>query len=69
MSPLHATCEMDFTNASPVALIFGLRPQSGAAQWVSREVYCIEPRLPVLEHTGVFGNLCQRPVDAAIVTK
>lgn len=32
------------------------------AQWVSREEFSFEPRMPVVEFTDIFGNLCQRVV-------
>ena len=39
-----------------------LRPRSGPAQWIFHEEYGINPRLPVMEYTESFGNLCQRVV-------
>jgi transglutaminase-like putative cysteine protease len=39
-----------------------LRPRSGEGQWVANETYELEPRVPVLEYTDGFGNLCQRLV-------
>ena len=62
MSLLCATCEIDFSSAVDVPVILMLRPRSGMAQWVCCEEYSIEPRLAVIEHTDMFGNLCQRAV-------
>jgi transglutaminase-like putative cysteine protease len=62
MSLLRATCEIDFSSAVDVPVILMLRPRSGVAQWVFREEYSIEPRRAVIEHTDMFGNLCQRTV-------
>lgn len=41
-------------------LILMLRPRSGAHQWVSKQVYTVSPSVSVVEHTDIFGNLCQR---------
>lgn len=43
-------------------LIMMLRPRSGAHQWVSKQEYVVSPGVPVVEHTDIFGNLCQRMV-------
>ncbi|WP_025615351.1 transglutaminase domain-containing protein [Cellulophaga baltica] len=44
----------------PTPFILMLRPRSNAAQWVEREEYKISPMIPVVEHTDIAGNLCQR---------
>lgn len=59
---LNASCSIDFEANAPVAAILMLRPRSGWGQWVSREEYELTPRLPVIEYTDAFGNLCQRVV-------
>ena len=59
---LVATCEIVFQTNSFVPAILMLRPRSGWGQWVSREEYSIQPRMPVIEFTDIFGNLCQRVV-------
>ena len=41
-------------------MILMLRPCSGIGQWVTRVDYALEPRVPVVEYTDDFGNLCQR---------
>ena len=50
-------------DATPLILM--LRPRSGIQQWVSRESYSLEPSVPVVEYTDIFGNLCQRLVAPA----
>jgi transglutaminase-like putative cysteine protease len=62
MSLITATCEIDFDAKVPVPTILMLRPRSGPAQWIFHEEYGINPRLPVIEYTDIFGNLCQRVV-------
>jgi transglutaminase-like putative cysteine protease len=62
MSLLTAACEIDFDAKVPVPTILMLRPRSGPAQWIFHEEYGITPRLPVIEYTDIFGNLCQRVV-------
>lgn len=59
---LNASCQIDLSASAPTPAIFMLRPRSGAGQWVSREEYDFEPRVPVIEFTDIFGNLCQRAV-------
>jgi transglutaminase-like putative cysteine protease len=43
-------------------MILMLRPRSGYGQWISREAYDLDPAVPVVEYTDVYGNLCQRLV-------
>ncbi|WP_332454910.1 transglutaminase family protein [Oleiphilus messinensis] len=57
---LRATCELHFEIALPTPFILMLRPRSGAHQWIAREAYRLEPMVPVVEFTDVYGNLCQR---------
>ena len=61
---LDASCEIAFQTDVSVAAILMLRPRSGWGQWVSREDYAFQPRVPVVEFTDIFGNLCQRVVIA-----
>jgi transglutaminase-like putative cysteine protease len=69
MSLLTATCEIDFSAEAPIPAILMLRPRSGPAQWIFHEEYSITPRVPVIEYTDIFGNLCQRVVIPAGPTK
>ncbi len=62
ISILNVSCEIDFTTQTPVPAILMLRPRSGAAQWIASERYQFEPRVPIVEYTDMFGNLCQRTV-------
>lgn len=62
---LDAACQLDYQTQAEVPAIFMLRPRSGSAQWVMREEFHIEPQVPVVEFTDVFGNLCQRIVMPA----
>ncbi len=59
---LHATSELIFEVSTPVPLILMLRPRSGHGQWVTQELYELEPGIPVVEYTDGYGNLCQRLV-------
>jgi transglutaminase-like putative cysteine protease len=59
---LDASCELDYQSAEEVPAIFMLRPRSGWAQWIMREEFEIQPQVPVVEFTDVYGNLCQRIV-------
>ena len=59
---LEASCEIVFQTDVFVPAILMLRPRSGWGQWVSREEYAFQPRVPVIEFTDIFGNLCQRVV-------
>jgi transglutaminase-like putative cysteine protease len=62
---LNAFCAIDFASAAPIPAILMLRPRSGWGQWVCAERYDFEPRVPVVEYTDMFGNLCQRTVIPA----
>ncbi|GAB1261809.1 transglutaminase-like domain-containing protein [Aurantivibrio plasticivorans] len=57
---LKTTCDFEFTIEQPTPFVLMLRPRSGAHQWVIREVYQLIPRVPVIEFTDGYGNLCQR---------
>lgn len=59
---LEASCKIIFQTDEFVPAILMLRPRSGWGQWVSREEYAFKPRVPVIEFTDIFGNLCQRVV-------
>ena len=59
---LDASCEIIFQTHAFVPAVLMLRPRSGWGQWVSREEYALQPRVPVVEFTDIFGNLCQRVV-------
>lgn len=59
---LNASCEIILQTDEFVPAILMLRPRSGWGQWVSREEYAFQPRVPVNEFTDIFGNLCQRVV-------
>jgi transglutaminase-like putative cysteine protease len=62
---LDATCHIDYTTTEEVPAIFMLRPRSGWAQWIMKEEFHIQPQVPVVEFTDVYGNLCQRIVIPA----
>lgn len=62
---LDATCQLDYQTTEEVPVIFMLRPRSGWAQWIMREEFHIQPQVPVVEFTDVYGNLCQRTVMPA----
>jgi transglutaminase-like putative cysteine protease len=57
---LNAGCELLFEANAPTPVILMLRPRSGLGQWVVREEYLLEPRVPLSEYTDGYGNLCQR---------
>jgi transglutaminase-like putative cysteine protease len=59
---LDATCQLDYQTAEDVPAVFMLRPRSGWAQWIMREEFYINPQVPVVEFTDVYGNLCQRTI-------
>ena len=59
---LKTQCELGFKIETPTPFVFMLRPRSGAGQWVTREVYDVQPNVLVVEATDPFGNLCQRMV-------
>lgn len=62
---LDANCRLDYQAAEAVPAVFMLRPRSGWAQWVMNEGFHVEPQVPVVEFSDVYGNLCQRMVMPA----
>lgn len=62
---LDAICQLDYHTTQDVPAIFMLRPRSGWAQWVMREEFLLQPKVPVVEFTDLYGNLCQRIVMPA----
>jgi len=69
MSVLSASCQIELSALNPVPVVLMLRPRSGPAQWVFREEYSITPRVPVVEYTDPFGNICQRAIIPAGATR
>lgn len=59
---LDATCQLNYQTTEEVPAVFMLRPRSGWAQWIMREEFYINPQVPVVEFTDVYGNLCQRTI-------
>lgn len=59
---LDAGCQISFEASAPTPVIFMLRPRSGLAQSIFREEYNLEPKVPFVEYTDSYGNLCQRLV-------
>lgn len=59
---LDATCQLEYETQEQVPVVFMLRPRSGWAQWVMSEQFDLNPRVPVIEYTDVYGNLCQKTV-------
>ncbi|MEO8614042.1 MAG: transglutaminase family protein, partial [Luteolibacter sp.] len=57
---LDAICQLSYQTTENVAVIFMLRPRTGMAQSIIHEEFSIDPSVPILEFTDVFGNLCQR---------
>lgn len=57
---LSICCQLDYEIEQSTPLILMLRPRSGAGQWIIKEEYLLEPRIPVTEYTDLYGNLCQR---------
>ncbi len=57
---LNAECHLSYETTEEVAVIFMLRPRSGAAQTVLLEEYLFKPEVPMIEFTDGYGNLCQR---------
>jgi transglutaminase-like putative cysteine protease len=57
---LNAECHLSYQTTEEVAVIFMLRPRSGAAQTVLLEEYLFSPKVPMMEFTDGYGNLCQR---------
>lgn len=57
---LRTCCELNFNISVPTPFILMLRPRSGAQQWIAREEYRLDPKVPAFEFTDQYGNLCQR---------
>lgn len=57
---LDAHCQLSYETTEEVAVIFMLRPRSGAAQIVLREDFLFVPQVPMVEFTDGYGNLCQK---------
>jgi len=57
---LRTSCFLEFDISEPIPFVLMLRPRSGVQQWIEREEYKLEPRVPVVEFTDNYGNLCQR---------
>ncbi len=62
---LHTSCDFTFEIPEATPFVLMLRPRSGWSQWVSREEYTLIPRVPVVEFTDNYGNLCQRLIAPA----
>jgi transglutaminase-like putative cysteine protease len=60
---IKAICNLDFQMQTSTPLVLMLRPRSGTQQWVASESYTLEPYVPVIEYTDIYGNLCQRLVS------
>ncbi len=59
---LDATCHLHYETHEDVPVVFMLRPCSGSAQWIMRQEFHLQPHVPVMEFTDLYGNLCQRTV-------
>lgn len=57
---LQISCDLTFEISVETYFIFMLRPRSGANQWISSQEYMLEPNVPVIEFTDIYGNLSQR---------
>ncbi len=57
---LRTIAEMSFDIAVPTPFLFMLRARSGYQQWVAREEYAFSSGVRAVEHTDIYGNLCQR---------
>lgn len=66
---VRASCELELHLGVATPLILMLRPQSGASQWISSEQYTFSHPVSVVEHSDIFGNLCQRLVAPAVEFK
>jgi len=59
---IKASCNLIFQMQTCMPLVLMLRPRSGEQQWIDRESYTLEPSVPMMEYTDIYGNLCQRLV-------
>ncbi|WP_337044184.1 transglutaminase family protein [Emticicia sp. 17c] len=57
---LAVSCQLTYETTQNTPLVLMLRPRSGAGQWVTKEEYLLDPNIPVVEYTDLYGNLCQR---------
>ncbi|UTA69396.1 MULTISPECIES: transglutaminase family protein [Emticicia] len=57
---LSISCQLDYETEQNTPLILMLRPRSGSGQWIIKEEYLLQPSVPVIEYTDLYGNLCQR---------
>lgn len=57
---LKVSCTLGFKVIEATTLILMLRPYRGAQQWINREVYTIQPAIPIVEGSDSYGNSCQR---------
>jgi transglutaminase-like putative cysteine protease len=57
---LDISCDLTFDISVVTSFIFMLRPRSGVTQWIYSQEYMVEPSVPVVEFTDIYGNLCQR---------
>lgn len=62
---LRTSCYLEFDIVGAMPFVLMLRPRSGVQQWIEREEYKLEPRVPVVEFTDNYGNLCQRLIAPA----
>jgi len=59
---LDIRCDLVFDICIETSFIFMLRPRSGVNQWVYSQEYIVEPNVPVVEFSDIYGNLCQRVI-------
>ena len=59
------SCDIELDLEVETPLILMLRPRSNASQWITRESYNMSHKVPVVEYSDIFGNLCQRLVAPA----
>ncbi len=62
---LRTSCELNFDIPEPTVFVLMLRPRSGYQQWITQEEYRLSPRVPIIEFTDSYGNLCQRLIAPA----
>ena len=57
---LRTRCQLSFNLSVPTPFILMLRPRSGNQQWITREIFRLNPMVRVVEFSDSYGNLCQR---------
>ncbi|MGK0136690.1 MAG: transglutaminase-like putative cysteine protease [Algoriphagus sp.] len=57
---VQVSCDFLFDIEMPTPFILMLRPQSTPTQWVAKEQFEISPKVPIIQYTDDYGNLCQR---------